>query len=96
MQVWLSSCFEAAAMSLFSPALKKAEESLKKEESPDSKEATPPKRLCTLYAKNLAKLPEGDQGLVKDYNRSYIFTCKKHIPFLCFGCRYKLHTNLVV
>lgn len=84
MQVWLSSCFEAAAMSLFSPALKKAEESLKKEESPDSKEATPPKRLCTLYAKNLAKLPEGDQGLVKDYNRSYIFYLQKAYPLPLF------------
>eukprot|EP00435_Cladocopium_sp_Y103_P029455 s2934_g7.t1 len=54
---------------MFSPLLKKAEEKagLKKEESPDSKSGTPPqKRLCTVYAKQLAKFPAGDQGLVKD------------------------------
>ena len=74
-------------MSLFSPALKKAEESLKKEESPDSKEATPPKRLCTLYAKNLAKLPEGDQSLVKDDYRSIYCLYNRIKPTLPFGRR---------
>lgn len=53
------------------PRLKKAEEKagVKKDESPDSKDGTPPpaqKKLCTLYAKQLSKMPEGDQTLVKD------------------------------
>lgn len=57
-------------VTMFQPTLQKAEEKvrLKKEESPDSK-STPPassKRLCAVYSKNLAKLPEGDQTLVKD------------------------------
>lgn len=69
-QGFLRGCGSMAARS---PILKKAEEKAKKED-PDSKDAdtvSPPKRLCTIHAKRLAKLPEGDQGLVKD-------RCLKH------------------
>lgn len=58
---------------MFSPLLKKAEEKAcaktdEKSESPDSKDGgpSPPKKLCTLYAKQLARMPPGDQGLLKE------------------------------
>lgn len=57
------------AHTMLSPLLKKAEEKagVKKEESPDSKSGSPPvKKLCTVYSKQLARLPQGDQGLVKE------------------------------
>jgi len=69
---------------MFSPLLKKAEEKagFKKEESPDSKSGTPPaKRLCTIYAKQLAKFPPGDQGLVKDGDTTRI---RSICELMCF------------
>ena len=49
---------------MFSPVLKKAEEKCKKDEGGSE---SPPKRLCTVYSKYLAKL-EGNKGLVQDIN----------------------------
>lgn len=53
---------------MLSPLLKKAEEKAGiKSESPESKNGSPPtKKLCTLYSRQLARLPAGDQGLVKE------------------------------
>lgn len=64
---------------MLSPLLKKAEEKagVKKDESPDSKSGSPPvKKLCTVYSKQLARLPQGDQTLVKEGNLKTVF--EKH------------------
>lgn len=62
-----------------SPLLKKAEEKagVKKDESPDDgcTPSPPAKKLCTVYAKQLTKLPPGDQGLVKERG----FNCKIYV-----------------
>ena len=54
---------------MFSPLLKKAEEKsgiFKKDEDDKVAAEAPSKHLCNLYAKQMAKLPEGNLGLVKD------------------------------
>lgn len=53
---------------MFSPVLKKIEEKVQVKKDEDSKDGSPPplKKLCTAYTKQLAKLPAGNQGLVKD------------------------------
>ena len=57
---------------MHSPLLKKAEDKavIKKDEPKDEKdssESTPPaKKLCTVYAKQINRLPPGDHGLVKE------------------------------
>eukprot|EP00435_Cladocopium_sp_Y103_P004363 s5416_g1.t1 len=50
---------------MFSPLLKKAEEKtgIKKDEGDSPDRSPPAKRLCTTYAKQLAKMAPGDQGL---------------------------------
>ena len=68
-----------------SPLLKKAEEKacVKKDESPDdgSTPSPPAKKLCTVYAKQLAKMPSGDQGLVKEQGSHYkICVLTKWVP----------------
>ena len=67
-----------------SPLLKKAEEKacVKKDESDDGSTPSPPaKKLCTVYAKQLAKLPSGDQGLVKERGSHYkICVLTKRVP----------------
>lgn len=64
---------------MFSPLLKKAEEKacVKKDEnteSPDSKDGgpSPPKKLCSVYAKQLARMPPGDQGLLKETSMGHM------------------------
>ena len=61
------------------PFKAKAEERLRlcKDGKPevDSKAEEPAaKRLCTVYEKQLAKLPAGDQGLVKDHDLTLLFS----------------------
>ena len=53
---------------MFSPLLKKAEEKtgIKKDEAESPDPSPPAKKLCTAYAKQLAKMAPGDQGLVKE------------------------------
>ena len=60
---------------MFSPLLKKAEDKavVKTDEKDQKGEPSPPaaKRLCTVYAKQLSRLPTGDQGLVKEILGTY-------------------------
>ena len=76
---------------MFSPVLKKAEEKsgiFKKDEDAKDVAEGPAKRLCSLYAKQMAKLPEGNPGLVKDNGR------KKGSFSIFFEMIYVLHDGV--
>ncbi len=76
---------------MFSPVLKKAEEKsgiFKKDEDAKDVAEGPAKRLRSLYAKQMAKLPEGNPGLVKDNGR------KKGSFSIFFEMIYVLHDGV--
>lgn len=71
---------------MFSPLLKKAEEKsgiFKKDEDDKVAAEAPSKRLCNLYAKQMAKLPEGNLGLVKDTGWKKVLICYIYKSYIC-------------
>ena len=89
---------------MFSPVLKKIEEKVQVKKDEDSKDGSAPplKKLCTAYTKQLAKLPAGNQGLVKDMSGGLVNNMFKIVvkrfyyqeDFFQGGCPNFLH-NLI-